>query len=419
MNKPAGINPNPTVRQNTTEKRRLRFKFVFAAVIGLILVTSLTGCVPKAPHEHWVAALKKVNDLDFQEFVTTLSMNIQSDNPEKQKIYQIFNQVDIEIITKLDKEDRRFIFDFNLLYKGVNCGNLTLYSDLEKITVRSVFLGPIVYCFEWKDLQPLVQDYLDLQFKITDYFPLLLETDEKTWEQVELAIYDFYTEYYQDKIAAGAKLVKLAVVENEQEKDITCRELVLNMDQDDFTPDEISRLLQSIFANPATHTLIKDKTTQFITIAKNNGDLATWPITEEQLIAFRDNIDHQIDLFLNRMAVAITPGTAATPTSITQMNGKMYIDQKGFWRSMLTKQIMHSTDPITGESTQFVMTMEQKLINPGQKPSFPDFLPWAAINIGQTSANEWEDLLKNISLNLFAQVMTNPLIQDIMQVITE
>ena len=177
-------------------------------------------------------------------------------------------------------------------------------------------------------------------------------------------------------------------------------------------------MLQSIFANPATHTLIKIKP-QFITIAKNNGDLATWPITEEQLIAFRDNIDHQIDLFLNRMAVAITPGTAATPTSITQMNGKMYIDQKGFWRSMLTKQIMHSTDPITGESTQFVMTMEQKLINPGQKPSFPDFLPWAAINIGQTSANEWEDLLKNISLNLFAQVMTNPLIQDIMQVITE
>ena len=120
-----------------------------------------------------------------------------------------------------------------------------------------------------------------------------------------MAFYDFYADYYQDKITAGDKQVKLAVIENDQEKTITCKELLLQMDSAAFSPEEISRLLQGIFGNPAVRTLIKDKITQFITIAKNNGDLATWPITEEDLIAFRDNIDDQIDHFLTQMVTVL------------------------------------------------------------------------------------------------------------------
>ena len=127
---------------------------------------------------------------------------------------------------------------------------MTLYCDLEKISAQSVFLGPRIFYFEWKDLQPIVQKHFDLQFQITDYFPLLLETDEKTWEEVELAFYDFYADYYQDKITAGDKQVKLAVIENDQEKTITCKELLLQMDSAAFSPEEISRLLQGIFSNP-------------------------------------------------------------------------------------------------------------------------------------------------------------------------
>ena len=101
------------------------------------------------------------------------------------------------------------------------------------------------------------------------------------------------------------------------------------MDSAAFSPEEMSRLLQGIFGNPAVRTLIKDKITQFITIAKNNGDLATWPITEEDLIAFRDNIDDQIDHFLTQIVTVLadTP-TTTSPTSFTRMDGKILIDQK-------------------------------------------------------------------------------------------
>jgi hypothetical protein len=153
-----------------------------------MLVTSLTGCVPKAPHEQMIAAMKKVNDLEYQELAAKASIILQSDNPENQKLYELINELSYEIILKLDKKDHRYFFGFNLLYKGVNCGNLALYCDMEKITAQSVFLGQRTFYFEWRDLQRLAQDFFDLQFQINDYLPLLFETDEKTWEQVEMAV---------------------------------------------------------------------------------------------------------------------------------------------------------------------------------------------------------------------------------------
>ncbi len=416
MNKPTGVKPERTALKNTTKKRGALSKFTLVAIVCLLLVTTLTGCVPKAPHEHYIAALKKVNDLEYLDYVAKASMRIEADNPENQALVQIFNQVSFEATLKLDKEDRRIFFDYNLLYKGVNCGNLTLYCDLEKISAQSVFLGPRIFYFEWKDLQPIVQKHFDLQFQITDYFPLLLETDEKTWEEVELAFYDFYADYYQDKITAGDKQVKLAVIENDQEKTITCKELLLQMDSAAFSPEEISRLLQGIFGNPAVRTLIKDKITQFITIAKNNGDLATWPITEEDLIAFRDNIDDQIDHFLTQMVTVLadTP-TTTSPTSFTRMDGKILIDQKGLWRNAVTDQTMHITDPDTGDVAQFTMKIDQSLVNPGQKPTFPDFHSATMVNVGQTSAEEWAVLWEEIYIDIFTQAMVNPLIHDIIQ----
>ena len=95
------------------------------------------------------------------------------------------------------------------------------------------------------------------------------------------------------------------------------------------------------------------------------------------------------------------------------------IDQKGLWRSMLADQTMHITNPDTGEVSQFTMKIEQNLVNPGQKPTFPDFLPAAMVNVGQTSAEEWAALGQEIYFNLFAQAMVNPFIQDIIQLGTE
>lgn len=415
MNKPHWVSP-----ENTTGKKGLAIKFALAVMIGLLLVTSLTGCVPKAPHEHFIAALKLVNDLDYQEFVTKAAVRIQSDNPEYQKFYEIFNQVTFEITTKLDKVDRRFLFDLSLLYKGGNCGNLTFYCDLEKITAQSVFLGPKTFYINWNDLQQLIHKYFGFQVQITDYFPLLLETDEKTWEQVELAVYDFYAEYYRDKITAGDKQVKLSVMENGQEKIVPCKELILQMDQDDFAFEEMNRMLQGILGNPAVRTLVKDKITQFITIAKNNGDLATWPITEEQIIAFRDNLDLKIDHLLARMTAAIVQiETATPPTSFTKMDGKIYLDRKGLWRSMVAEQTMDITDPNTGEVSRSTIMVEQSLINPGQKPAFPELLPATTVNVGQISADEWATIAEDVSINFFTQVMLNPLIRDIVQLSTE
>ena len=117
MNKPAGVNPHPTSAKNPTGKGGLWHRLTLAAIIGLLLVTSLTGCVSKAPHEQFIAALKMVDELDYQEYESKMSIRFQSDYPEDQKLYEIFNQVSFAVTTKLDKEDRRFLLDLDLLYK--------------------------------------------------------------------------------------------------------------------------------------------------------------------------------------------------------------------------------------------------------------------------------------------------------------
>ena len=82
---------------------------------------------------------------------------------------------------------------------------------------------------------------------------------------------------------------------------------------------------------------------------------------------------------------------------------------------MLTSQTMQYTDPNTGETVEFSMLIEQSLINPGQKPIFPDFSPQEGINVGQISGSEWEAIGEEIYANLFAQILINPLFQDIVQ----
>ena len=96
MNKPTGVKPERTALKNTTKKRGALSKFTLVAIVCLLLVTTLTGCVPKAPHEHYIAALKKVNDLEYLDYVAKASMRIEADNPENQALVQIFNQVSFE-----------------------------------------------------------------------------------------------------------------------------------------------------------------------------------------------------------------------------------------------------------------------------------------------------------------------------------
>lgn len=403
MSKPNGINP----------------RLIILALICLLLASSLTGCVPQAPYEQMIAAMKKANNLEYQEYVCKASMSLQSDDPEAQQMIEILSEVSYEFNMKLDKKEHRYYLAFDLLYKGENCGNLDLYCDMEKITVQSVFLGPKTFVLTWNDLQRLIQVYFGLQIQVSDYLPLLFETDEKAWEQVETALYDFYADYFRDKVTAGNQRVKLSVIEDGQEKNLTCKELLLQMDSDDFSQEEASRLLQGIFGNATVRSLIKDKITEFITIAKNNGDLATWPLTEEELIAFRDIIDSKIDYVLDLMTTSALQNESSSLSSVYDLNGKIRIDQQGLWRNMVTDQTMKYTNAETGETFQYKMTIEQNLVNPGQVPAFPDLLPEKTINIGQTSALDWETLTEDITVNFLTQVMFNPLFQDLARLSTE
>ena len=84
MTNPTGINPKRTVPNKTAKKRKFLINLSLVTIICLVLVATLTGCAPKAPHEQMIAALKKVNDLECQELAAKVSISLQSENAESQ-----------------------------------------------------------------------------------------------------------------------------------------------------------------------------------------------------------------------------------------------------------------------------------------------------------------------------------------------
>ena len=133
----------------------------------------------------------------------------------------------------------------------------------------------------------------------------------KNVEEVELAIYDFYADYYQDKITVGDEQVKLAVIETVK-KTLICKECFA--DGYDVFPRKRQVAFTRPFGNPAVRTLFKDKSLSLLPLPRT----PTWrlTITEEELIAFRNNIDVQIDYYITRMGTVIadtTPTTSLLP----------------------------------------------------------------------------------------------------------
>ncbi len=420
-NEGKGVNlrsePTGTASKLKVHKPAVNPKRIIVVALIVLIALANTACIPgfftlkpKPPHEEVVAALKKVNDLKQQEYEAEFNFDIRSENPNLQTIYNIFSQCVFNVNTKLDKENKRCQVYWNIFYKDTDCGNFAFYGDFERLTLQSVFLGPKTFYFELKDLNRLAQEHFGLQLRIEDYLPVLFEIDEKTRREIETAIWDFYTKYYQDKITAGDQAVKLSVIENNREKKITCKELLLQMDQSAF--EETSELFRIMLANPALRTLIKDKITQLLSIAQQNGDLATWPITAEEILAFRDQLDATLDQLLAGMLTGFTAAKTEIPQFFA-FNGKILIDRKGFWRQMTASHTMQMTEAKTGEEVLFKVALKQSLINPGQKLTFSPFPAAEAINVGRLSAQEWKNLSQEISRNFLGQFSSNPLFQDL------
>ena len=388
-------------------------KGMLLLILALFMVTA-TGCFglfPKAPHEEMIAAAKKTNNLKELGYIAEMSFRIKSEDPELATFNQIFNEISIPFSINVDKMEKRGQLGFSVLYKGVDCGNLLLYADRERISAQSNFLGEKVFFFAWNDLQPLIQRYFNLQVQITDYFPLLFETKRKTSRQAETAIYDLYTDFYADHLTAGQKKVDVSITDGQQGETIVCKEIILQMGYEDLSLEESNRYFQALLENEAILALLQEKITQLVTIAKDNGDLATWPVTEEDLLSFRDNLD----AFLAELATMIFTEQQATQAvqPQTSLQGKFRIDRRGFLRNMVLSQVMEFNNLPTEEPLLVEVFTEANLVNPRHELTFTDFSGAELVDVGKLSAADGTVIGEEVAMNFINQLMFNPLIQDI------
>lgn len=415
--------PNIRVTGNTPKGQKALFLVLICLVLvaGIVAAGFFTGIFrmePKTPCEEIIAASQKLYEFTTIEASANINYYIMTDDPEMTAVNEILNNVTINLLEKIDQKENRFQLDLNLLYKGLNCGNLLLYFDMEKAAIQSQFLGQKTICFEWTDSAAVTSEFLDgMQIHLEDYLPILIDEDHGALQQIQTASYEIFAEQFGESIKTNPEKVNITLMEDGKEKTYACKEYLLNLNNATGSQEISQEYLLAILEHEAIRSLFKEKISEFIEVAKNNGDMDTWPVTEEEIRSFTDNLDeHWNVLTASIMDQFALMNADATETSQMESEFKLRIDKSGIYRNLNLDQSMQMVDEATGLPINIKAIVEMNLINLGKKLAFAEIDMNEAFNAGKASEAEWSTLGEEVTMNALGQIMINPLFQDIMKI---
>ncbi|NLZ43952.1 MAG: hypothetical protein GX894_03760 [Clostridia bacterium] len=397
---------------------RIKKPFLTVASITLPLVMAIlfSSCQkPRTPSEELIMAMKKTYDYKTLEVNSSLNLEIQIEAPEAEKIQQILNNITLQAFQKSDEKNLRYQMDLKLLYKGQNCGSLTLYADLEKLVLQSPFLSPRPFFLSWKDFPALTSQYLDgVQVCIADYFPLLFDEKLSTIKKLEEAIYPAYADFLAGKVRKNPKKTSVTLVEKKGKTTYSCREYIVTLKNDETLQEDYKKFFIAILENTTIRNLLREKITAIIEIAKNNGDLATWPWTEEEIQEFAANLDTNLDQLVEFITGEYPQLTAPAPGSQMEVKYRINVDESGIIRAMVMDQTMGIPEaPVAGSEPVVKVFVETQMLNFGEEPEFMEFNPAGAFDAGRAPEEDWEAMIEEIKINFFVQLYLNPLFQEL------
>lgn len=411
--------PNIRVTGNAPKGRKALFLILICLVLvtGIAAVGYFTGIFrgePKTPYEEIIAASQKLYEFSTIEVSADINYCIMTDDPEMAAVNEILSNVTINLLEKIDRKENRLQLDLNLLYKGLNCGNLLLYFDMEKAALQSQFLGQKTICFEWTDSATVTSELLDgMQIHLEDYLPILIDKDNDALEQIQTASYEIFTEQFGESIRTNPEMANITLMEGGKEKTYACKEYLLNLKGSQKISQEY---LLAILEHKAIRSLFKEKISEFIEVAKNNGDLDTWPVTEEEIRSFTENLDDHWNVFTTSIMDYFAMNAEVAEATQMESEFKLRIDKSGIYRNLNLDQSLQMIDDASGSSINIKATTEMNLINLGKKLAFAEVDMSEVFNAGKASPAEWSTLGEEVTMSAIGQIMLNPLFQDIMKI---
>ena len=392
---------------------------LFMAIAALLLVVAmvLSGCQPKTHSEEVIAAVKKTFDYETIESSANLSFNLayETVNPTEQAFSELFNNISLHLLQKFDQKDLRYQLDFNLFYKGLNCGSFTLYADMEKVVFQSPFLYHKPFCFNWEDSPAFTSKYLNgIQIHSADYLRLIFDENLTTFKRLQEVYYAAYADFLAERVTVNKEKVHVTLAEKDEKKTFTCQEYILDLDYNETFVQDYQKFISAILKNETLLTILKEKIGEFVELAKNNGDLATWPWTENEIRDFAENLD----TYLNQLLEVVMENiilSVDTSTSLNQIESdyRIRIDESGLIRNMAINQNQHYIKEEAAISPLSInITMNFDLFNYGEQLAFTEFDPAGAFDLGKASETEWTTVREYIMMKAIEQIMVNPLLQD-------
>jgi len=395
-----------------------------AAFVTLLLAMAVLfpGCQkPRTPVDELIAAMKKTGDFATYEAAGSVSFNMEfrTDAPEHETISRLFNNITVELLQKSDKKNLRYQLDLKLLYKGENCGTLTLYADLEKIILQTPFLGPKQFFFSWEDFPELTSQYLDgVQLHLADYLPLVFDEGLATFKKIQEAIYPAYAGFLTGRVTVNPEKTSVTLRETGGEKTYSCKEYILDLNYNESLAEDYQKLITATLENETVRALLKEKITSFVEIAKNNGDLATWAWTEEEILEFAANLDANLDRLVEVFTEEFSALAAPAPGSQPEVDYRISVDNSGIMRAVRLRQTMRiQEEEITAFNAVVNTAIAAQMFNFGEDLAFLAFDPAKAFDAGKASEEEWAAIIEEVQINFMGQLFINPLFQEIMRLV--
>ena len=404
--------------QGTGGRTKRRLPLLAFITLLLAMAVLFAGCQkPRTPAEELIAAMKKSSDFDTFEIAgsSSLNMEFQSGDPQDQTINQLLSNITLDLLQKCDKKTLRYQLDLKLLYKGENCGTLTLYADLEKIILQTPFLGPKQFFFSWEDSPALTTQYLNgIQIHIADYLPLIFDEGLATFKQIQEAAYPAYAKFLAERVTVSPEKTRITLTEKGEEKTYTCKEYILRYKYDETLQKDYSEFFVAILENETVRGLLKERIASFVEIAKNNGDLATWEWSEEEIMAFSGELDANLDQLVETLVEQYMSLSTSSSAGQIEMDQRISVDNSGLIRASVANQTIQLKEENAGLNAMVSTSMEMQWLNFGEELTFIELDPAKAFDAGKASEEEWAAIIEEVKINFLGQLLINPLFHEIM-----
>jgi len=332
-------------------KKRSKAKFIGVGIGAAIIVLIFFGAafakdymITKDPVKRIAYGYMQLLEADRLETNSKLSINVSEypAEPEVKMVVDLLKKAELEINVKGDNLEKRFLQEIYLNFDGDQLADANIYVDKEVVAANLPLLIDDWIYLELDKYEEMIEEMSDgevSQFTAEDYSPLLRLDDVENWKEIRTDYAEFLIGTLNEYVEEGTEEIGVTYADGDKTKTIMCEEVIVKMDIRDML-DLAEELVEKIEDDDRMKEIFVYKVNQFIEIAKQNGDIDSMDIDEDDIDDMLDEAEDGFNDMLDDMLYSISEARKELSYSEEVLNSKIIwnfrFDKNHVLRNILT-----------------------------------------------------------------------------------